>query len=177
MQNNIDSFVSQFQNKNQKAFNKLYNIYNKSVYGIIYKIVKDNAIAEDLLQDTFIKAWQNSESYSPEKGRFFTWILNIAHNTAIDKVRSKTYKESRSNFDTDNFYNSISSNDCLDKQTNSIGINKYVSKLSPKGLKVVNLIYFKGFTQKQTSEHLNIPLGTVKTRNRNCINKLRAMML
>ena len=173
----LEILVQQFQKKDQGAFEKLYGMYSDSIHGVVYNIVRDTAIADEIMQDVFIKAWQKSETYSSKKGRFFTWILNIARNTAIDKVRSKTYKESRSNFDTDNFYNSISSNDCLDKQTNSIGINKYVSKLSPKGLKVVNLIYFKGFTQKQTSEHLNIPLGTVKTRNRNCINKLRAMML
>lgn len=177
MQDKIDFLVSQFQNKNQKAFKKLYDLYNVSIYGVIYKIVKDKSIAEELMQDTFIKAWQNSKGYFSEKGRFFTWILNIARNTAIDKIRSKTYKQSRSNLNTDNFYNSISSNDNLDRKTNAIGINKYVSKLNPKGHKVVDLIYFKGFTQKQASEHLNIPLGTVKTRTRNCINKLRAMML
>jgi len=177
MQDKIDFLVSQFQNKNQKAFEELYDSYNESIYGVIYNIVKNKSIAEELMQDTFIKAWQNSNSYSPEKGRFFTWILNIARNTAIDKIRSKTYKQSRSNLDTDNFYNSISSNDNLDRKTNAIGINKYVSKLNPKGHKVVELIYYKGFTQKQASEHLNIPLGTVKTRTRNCINKLRAMML
>ena len=62
--------------------------------GVIYNIVRDSDVAEEVMQDVFIKAWQNASSYSSEKGRFFTWILNIARNAAIDKTRSKAFKKS-----------------------------------------------------------------------------------
>ena len=173
----IDTLVEQFQNKSQIAFKQLYEMYSKSMHGVIFNIVKDTAIADELMQDVFIKAWQKADTYSSKKGRFFTWILNIARNTAIDKTRSKAYKQSKQNLDADNFVDMITSNDNLDRSTDAIGIKKFVTNLGQKCKDVIELLYFKGFTQKEASEELGMPIGTIKTRNRNCIQQLRDMVL
>lgn len=173
----IDNLVKQFQDQNHSAFEKLYNMYSRSIHGVVYNIVKDSDIAEELMQDVFIKAWKKSDSYSSKKGRFFTWILNIARNAAIDKTRSKAFKQSRQNLDADFFVDIITSNDDLDRRTDAIGIKKFVTNLGQKCKEVIELLYFKGFTQKETAEELNMPIGTVKTRNRNCIQQLRDMVL
>ena len=123
------------------------------------------------------KAWQKADTYSSKKGRFFTWILNIARNAAIDKTRSKAFKQSKQNLDADNFVDIITSNDNLDRSTDAIGIKKFVTNLGQKCKDVIELLYFKGFTQKEASEELNMPIGTIKTRNRNCIQQLRDMVL
>lgn len=173
----IDHLVLQFQNKDHLAFEKLYQMYSDSIHGVVYNIVKNGAIADELMQDVFIKAWHKSETYSTKKGRFFTWILNIARNAAIDKVRSKAFRQSKQNLDADYFVDIINSNENLDSQTDAIGIKKFVTNLGEKCKEVIELLYFKGFTQKETAEELNMPIGTVKTRNRNCIQQLRDMVL
>jgi len=177
MQDKIDLLVVQFQNKNEKAFEELYGMYSESMQGVIYNIVKDHDIAQEVMQDVFIKAWHKSDSYSSKKGRFFTWLINISRNAAIDKTRSKSFKNNSKNLNSDYFVDIIESNDNLDLKTNSIGLKKFVSKLPEMCKKVVDLLYFKGYTQKEASEELQIPLGTIKTHNRNCIKQLRADLL
>ena len=173
----LDVLVNQFQDKNEVAFRKLYDMYSKSIHGVVYNIVKDSDIADELMQDVFIKAWKKADTYSSKKGRFFTWILNIARNTAIDKTRSKAYKQSKQNLNSDYFVDIITSNDNLDASTDAIGIKKFVTNLGKKCKEVIDLLYFKGYTQKEASEELQMPIGTVKTRNRNCIQQLREMVL
>lgn len=172
----LETLITNFKNKNETAFAELYEMYGDSIYGVIFNIVKKHDIAQDLTQDVFIKAWNNAESYSAKKGRFFTWILNIARNAAIDKIRSKDYKNSRKNLDVDFFVSTIQSNDSLDNKTDALGIKKFVTKLAKKCIEVIELLYFKGFTQKEASEALEMPIGTIKTRNRNCIKELRVML-
>lgn len=172
----LETLIEQFQNKDAKAFESLYEMYNESIFGVINTIVKNDDIATEILQDVFIKAWNKSDSYTTKKGRFFTWLLNIARNAAIDKVRSKAYKNTQQNQDIDFFVHSIESNDNLDQKINAIGIRKYIGKLAEKCKQIIDYIYFKGYTQKETAETLEIPLGTVKTRNRNCISELRKVL-
>ena len=172
----LETLIIKFQQKDAKAFESLYEMYNESIFGVINTVVKNDDIATEVLQDVFIKAWNKSDSYTSKKGRFFTWLLNIARNAAIDKVRSKSYKNTQQNQDIDFFVHSIESNDNLDQKINAIGIKKYIGKLAEKCKQIIDFIYFKGYTQKETAETLEIPLGTVKTRNRNCISELRKVL-
>lgn len=173
----LELLISKFQQKDEKAFETLYSMYGESMHGVIYNIVRDHDIADEVVQDVFIKAWHNASSYSAEKGRFFTWILNIARNAAIDKTRSKAFKNSRKNLDTEYFADILPHSDNLDERTDAIGIKKFVSQLAKKCIEVIELLYFRGYTQKEASETLNIPIGTIKTRNRNCIQQLRTIVL
>ncbi|MCK8479509.1 RNA polymerase sigma factor [Psychroserpens algicola] len=173
----LDQLVTDFQNKDQRAFDKLYHMYSDSMHGIIYNIVRDHEIAEEVMQDVFIKAWHKSDSYNASKGRFFTWILNIARNAAIDKTRSKAYKNSGKNLNAEFFVDILESSDNLNNRMDAIGIKKYVKALGEKCKKIIEYLYFKGYTQKETSEELDIPIGTIKTRNRNCIKDLRVLVL
>ena len=172
----LEDLVIKFTQKDVKAFEKLYEMYNKSVNGIVFNIIRDKDISEEVTQDVFIKAWNNATSYSAKKGRFFTWIINIARNAAIDKTRSKSFKNSAKNLNSEIFVDILENHDSLDAKMDTIGIKNFVNKLKDSCIKVIELLYFKGFTQKEVTESLNMPLGTVKTRNRNCINELRIML-
>ncbi len=173
----LDQLISKFQQKDAQAFEALYHMYSASMQGAIYNIVRDEDIAEEVMQDVFVKAWHSADSYSAKKGRFFTWLVNIARNAAIDKTRSKAFKNSRQNLNTDYFVDIIETQDSLDNQTDAIGIKKFVTKLADKCKEVIELLYFKGYTQKEASEELDMPIGTIKTRNRQCIQELRNMVL
>jgi len=172
-----NDLIIAMQGGDEKAFSKLYTMYSEAMHGIIYSIVLDEGVAEEVLQDVFIKIWDNSKSYSVEKGRFFTWILNIARNTAIDQTRSKAYKNSKKNLSTTNFVDILSSHENLNKKVNAIGIKRFVEKLKPACIKIIDLLYFKGFTQADAAKDLDLPLGTLKTRNRNCLRDLRTIVL
>lgn len=159
--------------KDDKAFTLLYDMYSKNLYGVIYNLIKDKEEAEDVLQEVFVKIWKNIETYNETKGRFFTWILNIARNTTIDKLRSKGFNNSRKNLSSDNFVHLLDDSNKLSNKIDTIGIQEFVKKLKPKCIQIIDLLFFKGYTQQEASDELEIPLGTIKTQNRNCINDLR----
>ncbi|MCM4156571.1 sigma-70 family RNA polymerase sigma factor [Gramella sp. AN32] len=172
-----DGLILELQNGNQKAFERIYELYSESVFGIIYSIVNDQKIAEEILQDVFMKIWENASSYNSSKGRFFTWILNIARNASIDQLRSKGHKNRQKNLKAENFVDILESSSNFSSKTDAIGIQKYIDILKPVCKKLIDLLFFKGYTQKETAEELKMPLGTVKTRNRACINQLRGILV
>ena len=159
--------------KDDKAFTTLYNMYHKSLFTVITNLIREQEEAEDVLQEVFVKIWKNIESYNESKGRFYTWILNIARNTAIDKLRSKGFNNSQKNLSADNFVHLLDDSNKLTNRIDTIGIKEFVLKLKPKCIQLIELLFFQGYTQQEASDELEIPLGTVKTQNRNCINDLR----
>ena len=94
--------MSALKNREKIAVEALYDMYSSSLYGVISRIITDTATAEDVLQETFVKIWHSFSSYSTEKGRLFTWMVNIARNLAIDKIRSKDYKNQVKNQELEN---------------------------------------------------------------------------
>jgi RNA polymerase sigma-70 factor, ECF subfamily len=159
--------------KDDKAFTTLYEMYSKNVFGVIYNLMKDKEEAEDVLQEVFVKIWKNIDTYNESKGRLYTWIVNIARNATIDKLRSKGYNNSQKNATMDNFVNVLDDNSRFINKIDTIGISNFISKLKPKCIQIIELLFYKGYTQQEASDELEIPLGTIKTQNRNCINDLR----
>jgi RNA polymerase sigma-70 factor (ECF subfamily) len=168
-----DDLLILISNKDEKAFSHIYNMYSRSLFAVISNLVKEQEEAEDVLQEVFVKIWKNIDTYNESKGRFYTWILNIARNTAIDKLRSKGFNNSKKNLSSDNFVHLLDDSNRLTNIIDTIGIRDFVKKLKPKCIQIIELLFFKGYTQQEASEELEIPLGTVKTQNRNCINDLR----
>jgi RNA polymerase sigma-70 factor, ECF subfamily len=168
-----DELLVLIYKKDEKAFTHLYDMYSKSLFAVINTLVKNREESEDVLQEVFVKIWKNIDSYHESKGRFYTWILNIARNTSIDKLRSKNFNNSQKNLPSDNFVHLLDDSNKLSHKIDAIGIQEFVNKLKPKCIQIIDLLFFKGYTQQEASEELAIPLGTVKTQNRNCINDLR----
>ncbi|NER12629.1 sigma-70 family RNA polymerase sigma factor [Leptobacterium flavescens] len=173
----LEELVQRFQQKDIKAFEKLYDMYADNMKAVIYNIVRNEEDVEEILQDVFVKVWNNSDSYSPKKGRFYTWLINISRNAAIDKTRSKDFKKSGQNSDATFFVDIFESHDNLDSTVDAIGIKKFVNSLTERCKNLIELIYFKGYTQKEVSEEIQTPLGTIKTHLRKCISNLREIVL
>lgn len=168
-----EELVLALRNKEKIAAEALYDMYSSSLYGVIVRIVIDTAIAEDVLQESFVKIWQSFSSYSAEKGRLFTWMVNIARNLSIDKIRSKDFKNHSKNQELENNVTFI------DEQRNTVykpellGLKDLVAKLKPEQKSILDLVYFKGFTHVEAADELGVPLGTIKTRLRMAIQQLR----
>jgi len=168
-----EELVRALANREKIAVEALYDMYSASLFGVISRIVLDEATAEDVLQETFVKIWHSFSSYNTEKGRLFTWMVNIARNLAIDKIRSKDFKNQNKNQELENNVTFI------DEQRNTVykpellGIKDLVATLKPDQRSIVDLIYFKGYTHVEASEELDVPLGTIKTRLRMAIQQLR----
>lgn len=167
--------VSLLQLQDSKGLVLLYEHYSSALYHIVIRIVRREEVAQEVLQDVFVKIWSQSKSYDVGKGRLFTWMSRIAKNAAIDKTRSKNFKstnrtDSIENFvgDSINFSNGIKVKDS--------GLRKVVGQLDDKYHEIIDYLYFKDFTQSETSEALGIPLGTVKSRSRLALKALRQLL-
>lgn len=153
--------IELLEKEDERAINLLYEHYSNSLYGVILKITVNEEIAEDALQETFVKVWKNARKYDSSKAKLFTWLFRIARNTAIDKLRSfnnRYHKEVQIN--TSNVYILPSSNlnqDVLD-------LKEHVVRLEEKYQIVLKALFFEGMTQQEASDELNIPLGTIKSR-------------
>jgi len=153
-----------------KAFEQLYDRYADSLYGVILKMVKDEAIAKDALQESFMKIWKNAAKYDPNKAKIFTWIYQIARNTALDKLRSQTKKINREIQLKDSNVHNIGK-EAINPDT--VDLTEVLGQIDPKYQEVIKALFFGGMTQDETSKHLNIPLGTVKTRLKIGLRELR----
>lgn len=164
------------QNKDKAIIDYLYDNYSAALYGIILRIVNSEEMAQDVLQDVFIKIWKYGPRYDETKASLFTWMLNIARNTAIDVTRSSYFKKTSKNQEINSaVYNNESMS--WERNVDQIGLKKLVENLDQKYREVIDLVYFQGFTQKEVQEHLNIPIGTVKTRVRIGLRELKKLFV
>jgi RNA polymerase sigma-70 factor (ECF subfamily) len=168
--------VQRLQKGDKNAFGELYDLYASSLYGIVCRIVRSEETARDLLQDIFIKIWEHICQYNSQKGSLFTWMLNIARNTSIDKLR-KIKKEGKAEILSPDILVSIDKKQHHTIKTSFLGLKELVERLSPEQKLIIEYIYFNGYTQQEVADELGIPLGTVKTRTRNAVNELRKVFL
>jgi RNA polymerase sigma factor (sigma-70 family) len=164
--------IEALKNHKNEAYRHLYLHYRGSLYTIITQIIPDTETANDVLQEVFVTIWQNIEKYDAQKGRLYTWLFNLTRNAAINKTRSKNYKNSLKNEDISNYVNNTDEKGTW-QNINQIGLRKEVGRLKEDLKIVLELSYFNGFTQEEIAKTLNIPLGTVKTRLRNAVIELR----
>lgn len=162
------------QSHDEQAFGFLYDRYSKALYNIILQIIPQQELAEDVLQEVFIKIWQNINSYDETKGRLYTWMLNIARNQSIDRTRSKDFNNrSKTTELSETVYNNRQS---AEMKMDDVGLKKTLSNLPEENRKLLELAYYQGYTQDEIAKIMNIPLGTVKTRIRATIIQLRKIL-
>lgn len=159
--------------KDLNALEYLYEHYSKALYTIILRIVHKEEIAEEILQEAFLKIWNNFLLFDTNKGRLFTWLISIARNLAIDYKRSKTAANEAQNQELESNVILIDTRDHIFYNPDTIGLKELVQELKTEQQEIIELIYFQGFTHAEAAEKLNIPLGTVKTRLRMAIMILR----
>lgn len=164
----IDLFVA----RDIRGLEYLYDHYGAGLYGVILRIVGNQTQAEELLQESFLRIWERVQHYDPAKGRLFTWMLNIARNLAIDTVRSREFRNQAPHLPSDMVMQTAAMKG-LETETN--GRRHITESLERDYREIIDLLYFDGHTQAEVASELKIPLGTVKSRSRAALLKLRSL--
>ncbi len=166
-----EELVLALKRNERTAFEFLYDHYSGALFNIISKTLRDEERAADVLQESFLKIWKNIASYNPEKGRLFTWIMNIARNGAIDAARVEGRKPAMDDIDNKAVQNERDVYE--DSLTSSSEMKAIVNMLRPERKILIDMAYFQGYTHEEISEELSIPLGTVKSRIRTALQELK----
>jgi RNA polymerase sigma-70 factor (ECF subfamily) len=168
-----EQYIAGLRKQDRDVFSVLYDQYASALLGVVFKIVDDREWAEDIIQESFVKIWEKNSSYDSSKGRLFTWMLNIARNTAIDALRSKQGKwASKIQSDVD-YVNMTGAGPTTSTMIDGMDIPEIVDTLLPDQKIIIDMMYFQGYSQDEVSKELGIPLGTVKTRTRAGLLKMR----
>ncbi|WP_245897323.1 RNA polymerase sigma factor [Hymenobacter nivis] len=167
-----EDLVRRLKARDESALTQFYDCYASALFGVISRIVKDDDTAEDVLQEALVKIWNAFPAYDAEKGRLFTWVLNICRNLAIDKIRSRQYRVGTRTQGLDDSLAAQRMPAADSFRPEHIGLREVVQTLVPEQRQIIDLLYFGGYTQSEVAEELKLPLGTVKTRARTAIKLL-----
>jgi len=165
-----------------KALEVLYDRYNRVVYSFALRIVGDPQIAEELLQEVFFRAWQQGKAFRETRGAFVTWLLSITHNMAIDEVRKRRRRPQKADSEEPELVLAGVADTSQDVE-GEVWLSSLRSTIEAAMVQLpaaqrdaIELAYFQGLTQREISERLGEPLGTIKTRMRLGIQKLREQL-
>ena len=165
-------FLAQLVKQDRRAFNYLYDNYSPALYGIVLKMVKNKDTADDLLQYIFVKIWKNCEKHDPSQGRFFTWMLHVARNTCLDYLRMHRPEM----LDVSIVGDMIENNQTIFTGVQSSDLKDLISQLRKEQKVLIEMVYWEGYTHEETASRLQLPLGTVKSRIRDALKKIRFIL-
>ena len=177
-----ERLVLALESRDQKALETIYDRYGDYVYSVCLRMVGDVQLAEDLTQEVFLRLWRRPDLYDAERGRFVTWLLSVARNRAIDERRSRGRRfkhESPPSLAAEESLAAVGveAEDTAVLSEERVLVQRALAKLPPEQQLAIRLAYFGGYTQQEIALGLNQPLGTVKTRIRLGMQKLRQLLM
>ncbi|MBA2339674.1 MAG: sigma-70 family RNA polymerase sigma factor [Pyrinomonadaceae bacterium] len=161
----------------EAALAQIYDRYAPTLFGMMLRILHSRAEAEDVLQEVFLQVWQHASQFDEERGRPFTWLATIAHSRAIDRLRSLDSRQrAATRAAVEHAEEQGDAVDDVFRMERTEVVRRALNEI-PEGQKQVLLLaYFEGLTQSEIAERTKEPLGTVKTRMRSGLIKLRELM-
>ncbi len=168
-----DKLIEGLKNMDGSAMSALYRMYSDSLYRVISTIVVIEEVAQDLLQETFIKIWKSFKQYDPGKGRLYTWMARLARNISIDYLRSVNYRNYTVSENLSESTQQIDQKFQVSYNPELIGVKDMTNILNADQRSALDLIYFKGYTHVQAAEELNITVGILRSRLQSSITELR----
>ena len=160
--------ITQLQAGNNRALSSLYDKYSGALYGVILRMCKNEAQAQDILQETFVTIWDKAKNYDANKGRFYTWAYRIAKNKTLNALRKAPNLIQNEDL-------GVYSNKGEDV-TNPIDVSKLngaIKHLESHHQRALELVYFQGYTHREAHEEMEVPLGTFKSYIAQALKKLR----
>ena len=175
-----EEIIARLKNDESWAMSVLYDRYARLVFSLALKILNDRGAAEETVQEVFVKVWKRCREYDARRGKFSSWLTGIAHNHAIDELRRRRVRPSASEGDDDAMDTVLDEGPApLDLAVQSLERRRIVDAL--RGIpqeqrRAIELAYFEGLTQQEISDRLGQPLGTIKTRMRLGMQKLKTLL-
>lgn len=179
---NDEELMQRLEFRDLAAFRTLFARYGNLVYSTTYRVLRDPHLAEDMVQEIFLRLWRKPESYTPSRGRFATWLTSVSRNRAVDEVRSRNRRYRHETASPEQREREVPAPDTEDPAFSAELADQRriiltaLSNLPDEQRKTIELAYFGGFTQQEIAEMLDQPLGTVKTRIRLGMQKLRSAL-
>lgn len=171
------AWIDRIIDRDEQALSELYMEFGAQVHGISLYILKNDALAEEATQDTFLKIWDNAHQWNPKRSTLKTWICAIARFTAIDIVRREHRHHGTSEID-DEFILHIDQFEPIDSEWDTAQLLKSLIKQLPEEqIQAIELAFFMGMSHQEIALYLDEPLGTIKSRIRNGLQVLRGMWL
>ena len=155
----------------------LYDRYGRLVFSMALRIAQDHGAAEEITQDVFVRCWRNIDRYHPRQGSLVTWILAITHHRAIDELRSRRGKDMRREVSGEAIHPLAALETGFDEALLRGELQEALHLLPPAQRDVIELIFWGGLTRREVADRLQLPLGTVHTRLRLGMEKLRAALV
>jgi RNA polymerase sigma-70 factor, ECF subfamily len=161
----------------EAALSELYDRYSRTVFGVGLKILGDRSLAEELVQEVFLKVWRSSHTFDPSRGSFSTWLYRVTRSVALDIYRKRAHRvrpvpDGDSHLATERD-SSAGPQEVVDESWLSWRVSGALEMLDAPHREVIDLAYFGGLTQREISERTGVPLGTVKTRTASAYKRLR----
>ena len=175
-------WMYRLQSGDTKALRLIYRKYKNLLFGLIFTILKNREEAEDCLQKVFTQLWEKADQFDVSKGNLYSFLVTMARNKAIDRTRSRTFKNSQKEDHIINDFtltfesNKNNPHEDLELSERALLVREALKRLSDQKRKVLYVAYFDGLSQSEISEKLNIPLGTVKSRIRDGMIELREIL-
>lgn len=159
------------------ALARLYDQYRVILFGLLVRILNSREEAEDVLQEVFLQVWRRAKDFDEERGRPFTWLITLTRSRAIDRIRQLGARQRLADSAARNTFDEASDavTDTLHSEQREI-VARALAALPEEQRRTLNLAYFEGLTQSEIAEKLGTPLGTVKTRMRSGMIKLRELL-
>lgn len=167
--------LARVRDRDQSALGELYDAFAGALFGVVKRTVSDEELAQEVLQDVFVKIWRNAGLYDPAKGRPFTWMMQIARNAALDMVRSAAVKRSGSIRSLDDHVYAIG-NDDTQEQLDGADMRNVLVTLRTEHRELIDMAYYQGYSQQEIADRTGLPLGTVKSRTRSALQELRTLL-
>lgn len=173
-----EDLMIQIAKGDESAFEILYDRLSAQVFGLIRRVLRDEAQSEEVAQEVFVEAWQHAARYDATKGKAITWLLTMAHRRAVDRVRASQASKDRDL--TQGIKEFQASYDDVEETAiqldESRRVTRALERLSDTQRDAIRLAYFGGYTHLEVAELLKIPVGTAKTRIRDGMTRLRDLM-
>ena len=180
MEDKYADLLQQCATRDQMAFKQLYEETSPKLLSLCLRLLQDRQLAEDVLQEGFIKIWEKAETYAPNKGKAMTWMATVVRNKALDKLRSLKTKaaETEIQYEGLEFASTNLEPDSLEHLSQDMkGLMECLNKLKPAQRECILLSYYYGHTHQELSEKLEKPLGTVKAWIRRGLEDLRPCLV
>jgi RNA polymerase sigma-70 factor (ECF subfamily) len=161
----------------EAALSALYDRYSRTVYGVGFKILGNRSLAEELVQDVFLKVWRSAGTFDPSQGSFSTWLYRVTRSAAIDLYRKRASRVRQVPDGAPHIAaakdSSAGPQEIVDESWLSWRVSRALEVLDAPHREVIELAYFGGLSQREVSERTGVPLGTVKTRTASAFRRLR----